>query len=176
MSDRNDCACPLNVLTYWWFVLWIDVNMSFQHAARNVLFEDESVLQKVQLTVKTPQQHKRRPGASCVWMYLDKWDKIWVMKLRIVIFSLSILSRLALVYSATSDAATAQILIKFNTKTLGCIITHGHLRPTEASMMIFLKYLFLYGTSCTWYQQRFYVNKYFWTKTYFIYTVVECNI
>ncbi|KAI0235900.1 Gamma-tubulin complex component 4 [Lamellibrachia satsuma] len=40
-----------------------DVNMAFQHAARNVLFEDESLLQKFQFTVKT-QQHKRTTAAD----------------------------------------------------------------------------------------------------------------
>lgn len=41
-----------------------DVNMAFQHAARNVLFEDESLLQKFQFTVETQQLHKRRAASD----------------------------------------------------------------------------------------------------------------
>ena len=48
--------------------VFVDVNMAFQHAARNVLFEDESLLQKFQFTVKAQQQqHKRRAGL-CVFV------------------------------------------------------------------------------------------------------------
>ncbi len=47
------------------FVFFIsDVNMAFQHAARNVLFEDESVIQKLHLMVNLPTSARKKGSLS----------------------------------------------------------------------------------------------------------------